>query len=288
MPKTIKRLSPPVNGTRAGARSKTRSLTEQRQRPAKTPHDLSQLKPIPETLRPGLDIIFVGINPGIMSGLKQLHFGNPRNFFWKGLFQSSLIPRPISPEEGHLLWDEWNMTIVNLVQRTTSSTSDLTRQEMRDAVPELCRKISANPPKILCFVGKGIYEAFVDAKRSTLGLQDDVYDLRCAPPSEPHPPLCSLEQCVAEPAKEQHRPAPLLSGDHRPAFAHIFVMPSTSGRTAAYQNPEKLLYFKQLKYIRDCVTGAEGNRVIDREHLQEIGPTTTSKYFSAKNNTKRE
>ncbi|KAJ2084105.1 uracil DNA N-glycosylase Thp1 [Coemansia sp. RSA 988] len=281
MPKSTKQLSPLTNATRAaattaGIRTKARTLTERKQKLAKTLPDISQLEPIPETLRPGMDIIFVGINPGIVSGLKQLHFGNPQNFFWKGLFQSSLIPRQITPEEGHLLWDEWNMTIVNLIQRTTRSTNDLSRQEMRDAVPELCRKISANPPKIICFVGKGIYETFADIKRTALGLQDDVYDLRYTPSNELHPPLRPLDQNTAEHSKELQQPAE----EHAPAFAYVFVMPSTSGRTAAYQNPEKLLYFKQLKYIRDCVTATTGSKFIDREHLQEIGPKTTSKYFT--------
>ncbi|KAJ2613330.1 uracil DNA N-glycosylase Thp1 [Coemansia sp. RSA 1365] len=291
MPKSIKRLPSPASGTRkaaAGARSRVQIPTKQKQKLATAAQDIAQLAPIPETLRPGLDIIFVGINPGVVSGLKQLHFGNPQNFFWKGLFQSSLIPRQILPEEGHLLWDEWNMSIVNLVQRTTPSASDLSRQEMRDAVPELCRKISANPPKIICFVGKGIYEIFADSRRITLGLQDKVYDLQCTPSSVTRPPLRPLEQCVAEHAKNLYQPASSSSEEHTPTFAHLFVMPSTSGRTAAYQNPEKLLYFKQLKYIRDCVTTTKDDRTIDREHLEDIGPKTTSKYFNAKsaNDTK--
>ncbi|KAJ1831012.1 hypothetical protein LPJ70_006799, partial [Coemansia sp. RSA 2708] len=57
-----------------------------------TAQELSELAPIPETLRPGLDVLFVGINPGVVSGQKQLHFGNPQNYFWKGLFESELIP----------------------------------------------------------------------------------------------------------------------------------------------------------------------------------------------------
>ncbi|KAJ2525889.1 hypothetical protein IWW43_006617, partial [Coemansia sp. RSA 1935] len=91
------------------------------------------------------------------------------------LFQSGLIPEAIQPEDGHRLAAEWNMSIVNLVQRTTPSTSDLSRQEMRDAVPELCRKISANPPRVICFVGKGIYEIFVGSSKITLGLQDSMH-----------------------------------------------------------------------------------------------------------------
>ncbi|KAJ2161834.1 uracil DNA N-glycosylase Thp1 [Coemansia sp. RSA 552] len=236
------------------------------QRPLRpTAADLARIKPIPEVLRPGLDVLFVGINPGVVSGTKQLHFGNPQNFFWRGLFQSGLIPEEIPPEQGHRLWDEWNMSITNLVQRTTPSTTDLTRQEMRAAVPQLCRKISANSPRVVCFVGIGAYQAFVGRPGCTLGLQDVVYD-------------------ASIPPGDQIPPAPLRGLDAEPdppstGVTRIFVMPSTSGRTAAYQNPQKLQYLRQLKYVRDCLVQAQP---IDDELLARIGPRTESRYFQNK------
>ncbi|KAJ2370286.1 uracil DNA N-glycosylase Thp1 [Coemansia sp. RSA 2610] len=228
-----------------------------------TAQELSELAPIPETLRPGLDVLFVGINPGVVSGQKQLHFGNPQNYFWKGLFESELIPEAVRPEDGHRLSAEWNMSIVNLVQRTTPSTSDLSRHEMRAAVPELCRKITSNPPRVVCFVGKGIYEAFVGHTGFALGLQDDVYDLGAELETQPEhlPPL-------RRPDSPSDAP-----------FAYLFVMPSTSGRTAAYQNPEKRQYFCQLKYVRDCAARQPDAAPIDHARLAALGPQVRSRYF---------
>ncbi|KAJ2816695.1 uracil DNA N-glycosylase Thp1, partial [Coemansia sp. 'formosensis'] len=230
-----------------------------------TQAELAELAPIPEVLRANLDILFVGINPGVMSGRKQLHFGNPQNFFWKGLYQSNLIPENIAPEEGHKLWTSWNMSIVNLVQRTTPSASDLSRQEMRDSVPALCRKISECKPKVVCFVGIGIYEIFAAQTKPTPGLQPLVYDLSESDGAR-LPPLRALA------------PNETLNSNEPPQFAYLFVMPSTSGRTSTYQNPEKLMYFKQLKYIRDCVTSSPP-RAIDSMALASLGPQTLSKYF---------
>ncbi|KAJ2491798.1 uracil DNA N-glycosylase Thp1 [Coemansia sp. RSA 2050] len=229
-----------------------------------TPAELAQLPPIPEVLRPHLDILFVGINPGVVSGQKQLHFGNPQNFFWKGLYQSSLILQSIAPEDGHKLWSTWNMSIVNLVQRTTPSTSDLSRQEMRDAVPDLCRKILECKPKVVCFVGIGIYEVFAAQPKPTPGLQPVVYDLSGSDTG--HPPMRPL--ALNE----------VPNSDGSSQFAYLFVMPSTSGRTTTYQNPEKLMYFRQLKYIRDCVTHSPP-RPIDDSALADIGPQNKSRYF---------
>ncbi|KAJ2549100.1 uracil DNA N-glycosylase Thp1 [Coemansia sp. RSA 1933] len=250
-----------------------------RQRPS--PEDIASFQPIPEVLQPNLDILFVGINPGVVSGQRQLHFGNPQNYFWKGLYHSGLIPEEIRPEDGHLIHQKWNMSIVNLVQRTTPSASDLTRKEMRDAVPALCCKISTACPKIVCFVGKGIYGAFIN--RSTgyeLGLQPEVYDLTTHLDHKvfQHPPLRLQQQqqqiqCDAPPGS--------------PSFAYLFVMPSTSGRAAAYRNSDKLQYFRQLEYIRCCSKSAAADHTapqIDYNYLDSLLPqkrqVKTSKYFS--------
>ncbi|KAJ1665443.1 hypothetical protein EV178_003230 [Coemansia sp. RSA 1646] len=241
--------------------------------------DIAKIQPIPEVLRSNLDVLFVGINPGVISGQKQLHFGNPQNYFWRGLYQSGLIPDEIQPEDGHMLHERWNMSIVNLVQRTTPSTSDLSRREMRDAVPELCRKISASQPKVVCFVGKGIYGAFVGSSSGfDLGLQPDVYDLESSstPGEIQQPPL---RQQLSRPDEIQRSALSLL-----PSFAYVFVMPSTSGRAAAYRNSDKLQYFRQLKYVRDCAqSAAEAGTApqIDHAYLDSLDPRQAkSKYFS--------
>ncbi|KAJ2786894.1 uracil DNA N-glycosylase Thp1 [Coemansia interrupta] len=227
-----------------------RSDGKKTRRARPTEQDIAAFAPIPELLRPNLDVLIVGINPGVISGQKQLHFGNPNNFIWKGLFESGLIPEMIRPEDGGRLFSEWNMSIVNLVQRTTPSTSDLTLREMRDAVPELRRKISANRPKIICFVGMGIYRAFAGKSKVELGLQHEVYEY----------------ERIQDPGE-------------LPEFGHMFVMPSTSGRTSSYQNAEKLMYFRQLRYIRDCIAAAPEPAPIDHGILDALGPQVKSKYF---------
>ncbi|KAJ1995622.1 uracil DNA N-glycosylase Thp1 [Coemansia spiralis] len=271
-------------------------------RPKPSSEEIAMFPPIPEVLRPNLDVLFVGINPGVISGQKQLHFGNPQNYFWRGLYQSGLIPEEIQPEDGHMLQEKWNMSIVNLVQRTTPSASDLSRKEMRDAVPELCRKISSNPPKIVCFVGKGIFEAFVKGAKFELGLQPEVYDLDLStgnkhdkqPPSiSPEAPLLDepplrlpdpngMVQCALPAASSSYssqNAQPL-----NPSFAYLFVLPSTSGRAATYSVSDKLQYMKQLKYVRDCAISAACSGTapaIDHSYLDSLNPRkVTSKYFS--------
>jgi TDG/mug DNA glycosylase family protein len=42
-------------------------------------------KPLPDVIAPGLDILFCGINPSLMSAARGHHFARPGNRFWPAL-----------------------------------------------------------------------------------------------------------------------------------------------------------------------------------------------------------
>ncbi|KAJ1918704.1 uracil DNA N-glycosylase Thp1 [Mycoemilia scoparia] len=190
--------------------------------------DIGSLKPIPETLKPGLDILFIGINPGIQSSLHQRHFANPLNIFWRGLFHAKLVSEPLTAQDEDKLQNTYNMSICNMVDRPSQTSSDISKKEMQDAVPFLLEKIDIYRPKIVCFVGKGIYEVFVGSKCTKLGLQPNALQF---PDHEVFPDL--------------------------PNSIWLFAMPSTSGRTAAYQNPQKLELFCNLKLVYDRIMSGQ-------------------------------
>ena len=54
---------------------------------------------IPDYLGPSLDVVLVGINPGIRSAEKGHHFAGIGNKFWNLLFESGLVPRRMTYEE---------------------------------------------------------------------------------------------------------------------------------------------------------------------------------------------
>jgi len=45
-----------------------------------------------DRIRPGVRVLFVGINPGVRSALTGHHFAGYSNRFWKLLHQSGLVP----------------------------------------------------------------------------------------------------------------------------------------------------------------------------------------------------
>ena len=168
---------------------------------------------VPDYLRPGLKLVIVGINPGIRSGAARRHYAFRGNHFWPLLYNSGLIPVPLTHAEDEKVLD-YGIGLTNLVDRTTRGMEDLTWDEMRAAAEVLRAKLLEYRPRIVCFNGMGIYQAFTGSKkRLALGLQPETLD-----------------------------------------GILMYVVPSSSGRTAAYQMDAKLAYYRELKRLVDSVT----------------------------------
>ena len=48
-------------------------------------------KTLPDYLKPGLDIVFIGINPSMTSAYTGRYYSGPGNHFWKALYLSGLV-----------------------------------------------------------------------------------------------------------------------------------------------------------------------------------------------------
>jgi TDG/mug DNA glycosylase family protein len=59
-----------------------------------TPAELAAARgrSIPDTIAPGLEVLFVGINPSLWSGAVGRHFARPGNRFWPGSPSACSIP----------------------------------------------------------------------------------------------------------------------------------------------------------------------------------------------------
>jgi TDG/mug DNA glycosylase family protein len=127
---------------------------------------------VPDFLRPGLKIVFVGYNPGIRSGETGHHFANPTNRFWKILYEAGLTPRLYAPAEDGLLL-ELGYGLTNIVPRCTRAASDITPEEFAQGRAELMRKLHYYQPKVVCLVGKGVYQVYSGKRLASWGFQAD-------------------------------------------------------------------------------------------------------------------
>src|SRR5215471_16199842 len=97
------------------------------------------LPPLPDRIRPGVRVLFVGINPGVRSSLTGHHFAGFSNRFWKLLYESGLVPEPISyADDGRL--PEWGYGITNIVPRPTPGIDTLASHEYIGGRVKLRRK----------------------------------------------------------------------------------------------------------------------------------------------------
>ncbi|MED4203943.1 G/U mismatch-specific DNA glycosylase [Neobacillus mesonae] len=130
------------------------------------------MKEVNDRIKENLNILFVGFNPSIRSSETGHHFANPSNRFWKILYEAGLTPRKLEPLEDDCLL-EWNMGITNIVARPTKAADEITKDEYKQGREILKQKIARLRPKIVCFVGKGVYLQFSRQKSAPWGMQKE-------------------------------------------------------------------------------------------------------------------
>jgi TDG/mug DNA glycosylase family protein len=175
----------------------------------RTAHDLPLLR---DRIRPGVRVLFVGINPGVRSALTGHHFAGFSNRFWKLLYESGLVPEPIEFEDDTRL-PEWGYGITNIVPRATPGIDGLSRQEFAVGRLRLVRKIRRYRPAIVALVGITVYRALFPARRGAVrvGVQPEHI-----------------------------------------SRASVFVLPNTSGRNANYSYRAMLGAFRALARLQSA------------------------------------
>lgn len=167
--------------------------------------------PLPDILAPGLRVVFVGINPGLVSAARKAHFANPRNAFWRGLRAGGFTPRLLNPAAEQ--WDllTFGVGITNSVARATAGSKDLNAADYIGGLQRLVQIAAELKPQWLAFVGKDAYAPLFRPRRKL----------------------------------ELGRQTGLLGG------ARVFVLPSTSPANAQVPEAEKLAWFVRLRAAMD-------------------------------------
>lgn len=151
-------------------------------------------------------MLFVGINPGVRSALTGHHFAGFSNRFWKLLYESRLVPEPVTYMDDDRLPD-WGYGITNIVARATAGIDDLRPEEYVDGRLRLRTKVRRYTPAIIGLVGVTVYRAMFPERKGpvTMGLQQE-----------------------------------------RLGESDVFVLPNPSGRNANYSHDEMLRAYRAL------------------------------------------
>lgn len=168
----------------------------------------TEYPPLRDRIKPGVRILFVGINPGVRSALTGHHFAGFSNRFWRLLHDSKLVPDPITYEDDDRL-PEFGYGITNIVPRATPSIDTIEPEEYVAGRAKLRRKILKYQPAVVAMVGVTVFRAMYPERK-----KDAV----------------------------QLGPRPERIGD-----TEVFVLPNPSGRNANFSYTEMLAAFRLLK-----------------------------------------
>jgi len=127
-------------------------------------------KTVRDVIRPGLQVLFCGINPGLYTAAVGHHFARPGNRFWKALHEGGFTDRLLSPfEERELL--QFGYGITNVVRRTTASADQLTKDEIIKGGQLLTAKVRRYQPSCLAVLGVGAYRTAFQQPKAIIGRQ---------------------------------------------------------------------------------------------------------------------
>jgi len=126
---------------------------------------------IQDHLKKNLLVVFVGFNPSLVSGKTGHHYANKNNRFWKILYEAGLTKRKFKPEEDYKLM-ELGYGLTNIVERPTKSADEITKEEYAKGRETLKKKLLLYKPKIVCFVGKGVYKEYAQKTTICWGIQE--------------------------------------------------------------------------------------------------------------------
>jgi TDG/mug DNA glycosylase family protein len=171
-----------------------------------------------DVLQPGLRVILVGINPGVMSATTGHHFAGPTNRFWGLLYEAGIVPQPVTHEDDVRL-PQWGIGMTNLIARPSPGIDDLTPAEYLEGWKILEKKIAMVRPDIVAFVGVTMYRALWKVL------------------TQPGPP------------KPKGEGGPVIKPGFQKATVHgarLFVLPNPSGRNAHFSYDDMLRAFRAL------------------------------------------
>lgn len=129
-------------------------------------------KTVRDVIAPDLRVLFCGINPGLYTAAVGHHFARPGNRFWPALYAGGFTDRLLSPfDERELLKSGYGIT--NVVQRTTASADQLTKDEIVAGGERLRKKLLRYRPKVLAVLGMGAYRTAFNKPKANVGRQDE-------------------------------------------------------------------------------------------------------------------
>lgn len=165
---------------------------------------------VDDLVGPDVRLVFVGINPGLMTAATNTHFAHPSNRFYPALHLAGIVDRAIPPDgmddddRAHLL--ARGIAITNVVRHATARASELTTADYRVGAEELVTRVAGWGPAVVAIAGLTAYRTAFRRRGAVAGEQPDgLGDARLWVVPNPsglnaHETVLSLARAYREPA----------------------------------------------------------------------------------------
>ena len=130
-----------------------------------------------EGLAPQLELLLIGVNPGLWTAAVNAPFARPGNRFWPSLHRAGLTDhqidasRGLNPADEQHLYDQ-GLGITNLVGRATVRADQLTREELWAGAERTTELVTRLQPKRAAVLGITAYRTAFRKPKAVLGRQD--------------------------------------------------------------------------------------------------------------------
>jgi TDG/mug DNA glycosylase family protein len=124
---------------------------------------------LPDIVKPGLDVIFVGTSVSERSSKARHYYSHPRNLFYCDLQHVGFTDRLLKPDEDRELLC-YGIGLTDLAKETVSSDDRALSGDDYDP-DRLADVIRTNRPRVVCFNGKTAYRKWRGSRAPNWGLQ---------------------------------------------------------------------------------------------------------------------
>lgn len=144
--------------------------------PAAVPDSTPELSTLPDLLIPGLDVVFVGINPSLYSVERRHYFARRTNRFWPAYSRSvlsatarqGLAVDTLGPEhDGDLL--RFGTGFTDIVKIPSRNAAQVPPESFVEGAVALLARLEQAAPRVACFHGITALRPFF---RHALGMAD--------------------------------------------------------------------------------------------------------------------
>ena len=133
---------------------------------------------LPDLLGLDVRLLFVGINPGLLTAAVQAHFARRGNRFYPALFRAGIVDRLIDASQGYDADDLEQLIargigITNLVPEATARADELARADLEAGALRLEDLVGRIQPRAVAILGVTAYRTAFARPKAVVGRQPE-------------------------------------------------------------------------------------------------------------------